>query len=201
MKILEIIRKYWKELLLIIAALIVFFFAHNNKVLKEENERITSNYYAVCDSANTFKTKNGLLATKTKDLEVTIDELNARYGDAEKMIKDLKVRVKHLESYQKGVVEKLVHDTITLHDTVVNNAVMKAGSYSVACTDIDVLINNDTLDFKLQTRDEIDILVSIEKEGKWWQFWKFPRKKNYVTTATSTCPDTKVTVNSCKIKK
>ena len=88
MKILEIIRKYWKELLLIIAALLVFFFAHNNKVLKEENERITSNYYAVCDSANTFKTKNGLLATKTKDLEVTIDELNARYGDAEKMISE-----------------------------------------------------------------------------------------------------------------
>ena len=201
MKVLEIIKKYWKELLIIIAALFIAFLMQSNKALKEDNQRLSTNYYAMCDSAKEFKTKNGYYAAKTSNMEVTIDELCAKYSDAQETIKDLNIKIRKLEQYQKGIIEKTIHDTITLHDTVVNNVAMKSGNYSVNCTDIDFLLNNDILDFKLQTKDEIDILISIEKEGKWWQFWKFPRKKNYVTTATSKCPDTKVTVNSCKIKK
>lgn len=201
MKIIEFIKKYWKPIVAVVLALVIGIQCSSIKELKKENKRINTNFYAMCDTATAYKTKSGKLATQTKNMEVTYNELVAVYCDAKKEIKDLNIKIKNLESYQKGLVEKEIHDTIMLHDTVIDNTLFKTGVYSDGCTDLTFSVSNNFSTFDLSSHDNIDILISIEKEGKWYQFWKWPRNKNYVTTATSACQNTRVTINSCKLKK
>ena len=201
MVIWEFIKKNWKEVLIIVLGLLFFIQCSNIHGLKSETKRLSDNYYAMCDSASLWKTKSGALATKTQNMEVTIDELNALYGDAKDKIKELNIKIKDLESYQHGVIEKYIHDTITLHDTVVNGGIRKSGTYTDGCVTLDFMIGDSTMSFDMVTKDAIDILIASEKQGSWWKFWTWPRKRIYTTTATSQCPNTKVIINSCKIKE
>lgn len=199
--ILTFIKKYWKEILIVGTIILLFILFQKVSALKEENSRLSSNYYAMCDSAKVYKTKSGKLATQTKNMELTVKELEALYGDAKSEIKDLNIKIKKLEQFQRGVVEKEIHDTITLHDTLIDNTLYKTGVFCEPCTELTFTVSNESASFDLISKDNIDILISIQKEGKWYQFWKWPRKKDYVTTAVSSCPNTTVTINSCKIKK
>lgn len=169
--------------------------------LHEENNRLEKNFMAMCDTADVWKTKAGRLVTQTNNMELTIEELNTLYGDAKEEIKNLNIKIKDLESYQKGVITKTIHDTITLHDTVINNKLYKTGIYSDGCLTVDFEINNDTAAFALNSNDEIDIFISYDKVGKWWQFWLWPREKVWHTTAVSSCPNTSVKVNTYTVKK
>ena len=201
MAIWEFIKKNWKGILIIILGLLFFIQCSDIRGLKTETKRLSNNYYAMCDSASMWKTKTGALVTQTRNMEVTIDELNALYDGAKDRIKELNIKIKDLESYQKGVITKTIHDTITLHDTVINNKLYKTGIYSDGCLTVDFEINNDTAAFALNSNDEIDIFISYDKVGKWWQFWLWPREKVWHTTAVSSCPNTSVKVNTFTVKK
>lgn len=199
-KILEFIKKNWKIIAIIVMLLVLAIQCNSINNLKQDNKRLEDNFYAVCDSADMYKTKSGLLASQTKNLVVTIDELNARYNGASEEIKDLNIKIKNLESYQKGVIEKTIHDTITLRDTIIDNTFTKTGVWSDGCTNMTFEIGADKMYFEFESKDMIDILISKKKEGSWYQFWKWPRNVIYTTTATSLCPNTKVVVNTCKVK-
>lgn len=195
----EFLKKNWKSVLSILVCVLLFVQTSRVHSLKHENKRLENNYYAMCDSASEWKTKSDRLATKTKNMELTIDELNALYGDATDKIKDLNIKIKNLEEYQHGVIEKYIHDTITLHDTIINNIAKRSGTYTDGCVSLTFEIGENNMVFDMVQTDAIDILIASEKQGSWWKFWTWPRKRIYTTTATSTCPNTKVVVNTCKI--
>ena len=197
----EFVKKNWKEVLIISLGLMFFIQCSDLIELKSENKRLTNNFYAQCDSADVWKTKSGALASKTKNMEVTIDELRVLYGDAKDRIKDLNIKIKDLESYQQGAIVKHIHDTVVLRDTIINNDRYKSGTYVDGCATCDFMIDDSVMVFDFMSHDTIDIFISSEKQGQWWKFWTFPRKRIYTTTAVSHCPNTKVIINSCKINK
>ena len=197
----EFVKKNWKEVLIISLGLMFFIQCSNLRGMKSENKRLTNNFYAQCDSADVWKTKSGVLATKTKNMEVTIDELQALYGDAKDRIKDLNIKIKDLESYQHGTITKHIHDTVILRDTVVDSGTYTTGTYMDGCVTANFMIDDSTMVFDMVANDTIDILISSKKQGSWWKFWTFPRPRVYTTTASSHCPNTKVIINSCKITK
>ena len=134
-------------------------------------------------------------------MAVTIQELEMLYGGTKDEIKNLKIKIKNLETYQRGVITKTIHDTITLRDTVLDNHIYKTGMMSDGCVNLTFTLRDTTMVVDLNETDVIDVFIVKTKEGRGWKFWTWPRKTIYTTTASSTCPNTEVIVNTCTVKK
>lgn len=193
--------EYWRPIVVTILSIVAIMQCRQVKHIQRDNIRLRDNYYAMCDTADVWRTKSGKLASKTCNLQLTINELNAMVSNLDSKLKDANLKAKSLTAYQHATITKELHDTIMLHDTVVSGVTAKRGSYHINCVDLTFLVSQDTAIFGYTSHDTVDVYISTEKVGKWWQIWKFPRKKNAVTTAISACPDTRVTVKSTFIKK
>ena len=198
---IDMIKRFWKPIIMMLMGLAIISQYSHISHLNEENTRLETNFEAVCDSTKVWKTKSGQLATQTKNMAVTIQELEMLYGGTKDEIKDLKIKIKNLETYQRGVITKTIHDTITLRDTVLDNHIYKTGMMSDGCVNLTFTLRDTTMVVDLNETDVIDVFVVKTKEGRWWKFWLWPRKTIYSTTATSTCPNTEVIVNTCTVKK
>ena len=198
---IDMIKRFLKPIIMMLMGLAIISQYSHISHLNEENTRLETNFEAVCDSTKVWKTKSGLLATQTKNMAVTIQELEMLYGGTKDEIKDLKIKIKNLETYQRGVITKTIHDTITLRDTVLDNHIYKTGTMSDGCVNLTFTLRDTTMVIDLNETDVIDVFVVKTKEGRWWKFWMWPRKTIYTTTATSACPNTEVIVNTCTIKK
>ena len=199
-KMIDMIKRFWKPIIMMLMGLVIISQCSRTSYLNEENTRLETNFEAAYDSTKVWKTKSGQLATQTKNMEVTIQELEMLYGGTKDKIKDLKIKIKNLETYQKGVITKTIHDTITLRDTVLDNRVYKTGMMSDGCVNLTFTLRDTTMVIDLNETDVIDVFIVKTKEGRWWKFWIWPRKTIYTTTATSTCPNTEVIINTCTIK-
>lgn len=198
---IDMIKRFWKPIIMLLMGLVIISQCSHISYLNEENTRLETNFEVACDSVKVWKTKSGQLATKTKNMEVTIRELEMLYGGTKDKIKDLKIKIKNLETYQRGVITKTIRDTITLHDTVIDTHIYKTGMMSDGCVNLTFTLRDTTMVVDLNQTDVIDVFIVKTKECKWWKFWMWPRKTIYTTTATSTCPNTGVIVNTCTIKK
>ena len=198
---IDMIKRFWKPIIMMLMGLAIISQCSHISHLNEKNTRLETNFEAVCDSTKVWKTKSGQLATQTKNMAVTIQELEMLYGGTKDEIKDLKIKIKNLETYQRGVITKTIHDTITLRDTVLDNHIYKTGMMSDECVNLTFTLRDTTMVVDLNETDVIDVFVVKTKEGRWWKFWLWPRKTIYSTTATSTCPNTEVIVNTCTVKK
>ena len=200
-RVIDILKRFWKPIIMMLMGLAIISQCSRISYLNEENTRLETNFEAVCDSAKVWKTKSGQLVTQTKNMEVTIQELEMLYGDTKDKIKDLKIKIKNLETYQKGVITKTIHDTVTLRDTVLDNHIYKTGMMSDGCVNLTFTLLDTAMVIDLNETDVIDVFIVKSKEGRGWKFWMWPRKTIYTTTATSTCPNTEVIINTCTIKK
>ena len=200
-QVIDMIKRFWKPIIMILMGLVIISQCSRISYLKEENSRLETNFEAVYDSTKVWKTKSGQLATQTKNMAVTIRELEMLYGGTKNEIKDLKIKIKNLEVYQRGVITKTIHDTITLRDTVLDNHIYKTGMMSDGCVNLTFTLRDTTMVMDLKGVDVIDVFIAKTKEGGWWKFWMWPRKTIYTSTATSTCPNTEVIINTCTIKK
>ena len=198
---IDMIKRFWKPIIMMLMGLAIISQCSHISYLNDENTRLEANFEAVYDSTKVWKTKSGQLATQTKNMEVTIQELDMLYGDTKDEIKDLKIKIKNLETYQREVITKTIHDTITLRDTVLDNHIYKTGMMSDGCVDLIFTLRDTTMVIDLNETDVIDVFIVKTKEGRWWKFWMWPRKTIYTTTATSTCPNTEVIINTCTVKK
>ena len=200
-QVIDMIKRFWKPIIMILMGLVIISQCSHISYLNEENTRLETNFEAVCDSTKVWKTKSGQLVNQTKNMEVTIRELEMLYGGAKNEVQDLKIKIKNLETYQKGVITKTIHDTITLRDTVLDDHIYKTGMMSDGCVNLTFTLRDTTMVIDLNETDVIDVFIVKTKEGRWWKFWMWPRKTIYTTTATSTCPNTEVIINTCTIKK
>ena len=199
-KMIDILKRFWKPITIILMGLMIIAQCSHISYLNDENTRLETNFEAAYDSTKVWKTKSGQLATQTKNMEVTIQELDMLYDGTKDEIKDLKIKIKNLETYQRGVITKTIHDTITLRDTVLDNRVYKTGMMRDGCVNLTFTLRDTTMVIDLNETDVIDVFIVKTKEGRWWKFWMWPRKTIYTSTATSTCPNTEVIINTCTIK-
>ena len=200
-QVIDMIKLFWKPIIMMLIGLVIISQCSHISYLNEENTRLETNFEAVCDSTKVWKTKSGQLVNQTKNMEVTIRELEMLYGGAKNEVQDLKIKIKNLETYQRGVITKTIHDTIILRDTVLDNHIYKTGMMSDGCVNLAFTLRDTTMVIDLNETDIIDVFIVKTKEHSWWKFWMWPRKTIYITTATSTCPNTEVIINTCTIKK
>ena len=108
-------RKYLAIYAIVATAVIVV----GAKYLLKENARLENNNYALIESVKTYRTKADESAASVQVLRLKVGEYEElRAADAER-IRNLKIKLKRLESASKSVTKTAVDITVPLRDTVI----------------------------------------------------------------------------------
>ena len=108
-------RKYLVIYAIVATAVIVV----GAKYLLKENARLENNNYALIESVKTYRTKADESAASVQVLRLKVGEYEElRAADAER-IRNLKIKLKRLESASKSVTKMAVDITVPLRDTVI----------------------------------------------------------------------------------
>ena len=113
--ILTLMKKlleYWRPFVVTILSIVVIMQCSQVKHTQRDNIRLQDNYYAMCDTADVWRTRSGKLASKTCNLQLTINELNAMVSNLDSKLKDANLNAKSLTAYQHATITKELHDTI-----------------------------------------------------------------------------------------
>ena len=100
--ILTLMKKlieYWRPFVVTILSIVVIMQCSQVKHTQRDNIRLRDNYYAMCDTADVWRTKSGKLASKTCNLQLTINELNAMVSNLDSKLKDANLKAKSLTAY------------------------------------------------------------------------------------------------------
>lgn len=191
---IEIIKEFAKAIsrTLILALICVVVLQHcNNKQLKQENKRLENNYNALTNDVKTYRLKDSSAVAETETLLLTKQEFENRYKETKQKIKDLKIKINKLRSYQTtNIITDYKIDTIRLIDTIVRDS-LKCFEYTdnwvefSGCLDREYLINS-----QITTFDTINTYLSKQYRKR---FLFFKWKPYYKVTLHSKNPYSKIT--------
>lgn len=102
---------------IILVCAVIGLIKENNR-LKEEKERLERNEVALTTEVTHYKTESGKNAAKVLQLEMTVDEFKQTSKEQVKIIEDLNLKIKRLESISTSVTNTNVGGKTQLKDTV-----------------------------------------------------------------------------------
>lgn len=144
---------------------------HNTKV---DRDRIENNFYNINQELDSVKDKNGELHYTVETLNFTKFELEKTKSDLVKEVKNMKLKIKNLESISHTEIKYIKKDSIIYvektADTIFTTQIKDDwidNSWKTVLTD-----NRKNLkiyDYNLEITDSIIIPTEIEYKG-WWIF-------------------------------
>ncbi len=151
---------------------------HNRyKKEKAERERLEGNQSVLLSDINTYKAKNGELITRTEALIQTESELKRYNNELLAEVKNLRVRVKDLQSHISITTETTLEKTVVLRDTLLLPYV-KSFEYNDDYTTIRGALTKDSVKLSYHSTDSIQVFQHIEKykflfirwgvKNEWW---------------------------------
>lgn len=151
---------------------------HNRyKKEKAERERLEGNQSVLLSDINTYKAKNGELVTRTQSLIQTESELKRYNTELLAEVKNLRVRVKDLQSHISITTETTLEETVVLRDTLLLPYV-KSFEYNDDYTTIRGALTKDSVKLSYYSTDSIQVFQHIEKhrflfirwgvKNEWW---------------------------------
>lgn len=151
-------RKLCSVIIIVAAAAGVALYSH---FLRREVERLRANNEALTESVLIYRTRLGSSAASVGALRLTLGELRTQHEDALKEIRELRIRLRNVESYARSVA------TTTYRDTVILNTIDSANSapptrefrYADAWLNLSGLIWGDTLRVEMQSRDTLHQVI------------------------------------------
>lgn len=145
---------------------------------KEERERQQSNVEVLNSDIKRYKVRDSLNVASIDALNYTVDELKKYRADDLRLINDLKIKNKHLESLTK--ITTSMTDTIYKDHwhPVLNNP--NCLEYSDKWATVTACFNDSTVAYSV--RDSLDIVVSKVPKHKflWWNWGTKGYKVNVV---------------------
>lgn len=145
------------------------------KRLKNERDRHQMNSDALLSDMKQWQIDSTTMATDAKTLRFTVDELARYRADDVEKIKQMKVKIKNLESAAKHQIEvnapitAPVRDSIILRDTV--PVVVKSVKMITPYIQLSGIIEKDTLIGTIKLPVTLRQAVWVEYKRR-WIFWK-----------------------------
>lgn len=151
---------------------------HNRyKKEKAERERLEGNQSVLLSDISTYKAKNGEIITRTEALIQTESELKRYNTELLAEVKNLRVRVKDLQSHISITTETTLEKTVVLRDTLLLPYV-KSFEYKDEYTTIKGALTKDSVKLSYHSTDSIQVFQHIEKhsflfirwgvKNEWW---------------------------------
>lgn len=136
------------------------------KEVVKENLRLERNQVALLsDSLSHYRTKTGELVSSVEQLEMTINELKKHRSQLVSQLKNMKIRLRDVQSLSTTSLENKVEVFVPIRDTIyidtgkVENA--QTFNWSDAWTSVQGVIQNDSVKVKYQSRDTLIQVVRI----------------------------------------
>jgi hypothetical protein len=187
-------------LIAVILLLAVIFMGIRNSSLKKDNERLISDQYALVKDLNYYKTESGKEAARSREIELKKNEFELLCADQVKIIEDMGIKIKRLESISStgtstntGGTTELKDSTIReKHDTLYIDKTVKSFSWFDNWNTITGIIDSNKVECFYSGRDTL--YIATHRVPKKFLFFRFGTK--YIeATVTNSNPSTKITYN------
>lgn len=144
-----------------IAAAAVIGIATYTQFLRREVERLRTNNEALTESVLIYRTRLGSSAASVGALRLTISELRAQHKDALAEIRELRIRLRNVESYARSVTATTYRDTLILNTIDSTNSALPTREfrYADAWLNLTGLLWGDTLKVEMQSRDTLHQVI------------------------------------------
>lgn len=185
-----------KRLLTVIGVLVLFLIASVVALRKAraEKERLEANQTALLSQVEYYTTKNGKSAADVRKLTLTVDELKQYNATLKKTADDLGIKLKRVQSAStSGVRTEVkfvtqVRDSIVYRDSII--VPVKAFAWSDPWTDVQGVIERDSVDLSVQSVDTLTTIVHKVPHKFWFIKWGCKAIKQ---TVVSSNPHAKIT--------
>ena len=129
--------------------------------LRREVERLRANNKALTESVLIYRTRLGSSAASVGALRLTISELRTQHEDALAEIRELRIRLRNVESYARSVTTTTYRDTLILNmiDSTSSALLTREFRYADAWLNLTGLIWGDTLRVEMQSRDTLHQVI------------------------------------------
>ena len=113
-----------RYILIIILVIIIFFLSRSLHRQRQENDRLSSNQTALFQDISYYRTRDSLSAASVERLTLTKKELEQNCEALARDIKDLKIRLKRVQSVSQASIETehiirtVVRDSLIVRDRV-----------------------------------------------------------------------------------
>lgn len=113
-----------RYILIIILIIIIFFLSRSLYHQRQENDRLSSNQTALFQDISYYRTRDSLSAAGVERLTLTKKELEQNCKDLAKDIKDLKIKLKRVQSASQAsiktehIIHTVVRDSLIVRDRV-----------------------------------------------------------------------------------
>lgn len=187
-----------KAMLIINAVLILLCCALTYGIQKErsEKERFKANQTALLSQVEYWATEHGRSVADVLKLTLTVDELRNSNAQLKKTADELNIKLKRVQSASttstntEVKVITQVRDSIVYRDSVV--VPVKAFVWRDAWTDINGVIENDSVGLSVSSVDTLTTIVHKVPHKFWFIKWGCKAVKQ---TVVSSNPHTKITYN------
>ncbi len=143
-----------------------------NAVQRNERDRLRGNIEALTDDLDYYMLADSVLAARTKRQSVTISELKANNSQLADEVKEMGVKLKHLQSVQKieqQTIYKFQVDTVIVTDTVTGEP-QPQYEYHDEWIDFRMLCGA----VNIETRDSLTVVrYQRRRRFLFWTFKKF----------------------------
>lgn len=113
-----------RYILIIILVIIIFFLSRSLHHQRQENDRLSSNQTALFQDISYYRTRDSLSAASVERLTLTKKELEQNCEALARDIKDLKIKLKRVQSVSQASIETehiirtVVRDSLIVRDRV-----------------------------------------------------------------------------------
>lgn len=159
-----------------------------------EKERFKANQTALLAKVDSFATESGKHAAEALKITLTADELKKSNAQLKATADELRIKLKRVQSASTSAtktevkVVTQVRDSIIYRDSIITP--IKVFSWRDAWTDVNGVIEKDSVDLSVQSVDTLTTIVHKVPHKFWFIKWGCKAIKQ---TVASSNPHTKIT--------
>ena len=159
-----------RYIFIIVLIIIVFFLSRSLHRQRQENDRLSSNQTALFQDISYYRTRDSLSAAGVERLTLTKKELEQNCEDLAKDIKDLKIKLKRVQSASQTSIktERIIH-TVVRDSLIVRDRVdtLQCIDYHDNYLTLSGCIEHNHFSGHIMSRDTL-LQVIHRVPHKWW---------------------------------
>lgn len=136
--------------------------------LWQDNRRLRNNQHALQQGITFYRTKANNYAASVEALSLELDEFRHLHASDAKTIRQLKIRLRDIESFARSITSTTIRDTLILRDTIILSQPLLHASTTDPHNTISATLQSDTLTLSLSSIDTLHQIIHRVPRRFWF---------------------------------
>ena len=136
--------------------------------LWQDNRRLRNNQHSLQQGITLYRTKANNYAASVEALSLELDEFRHLHASDTKTIRELKIRLRNVESVAQSVTSTTLRDTLILRDTIILEQPLLHASASDPHNAISATLRSDTLTLSVRSIDTLHQVIHRVPRRFWF---------------------------------